>query len=69
MYKCGSTNLSRTPTCSTRGSRQACCRLQHWDGRRQTRDLDVFYPTSLLITGFDILFFWVARMIMLGAGS
>ena len=31
-----------------------------------TRDLDVFYPTSLLITGFDILFFWVARMIMLG---
>src|SRR5688572_17406421 len=32
----------------------------------QTTDLKVFYPTSLLITGFDILFFWVARMIMLG---
>ncbi|HXB21144.1 MAG TPA: valine--tRNA ligase [Candidatus Solibacter sp.] len=32
----------------------------------KTRDLDVFYPTSLLITGFDILFFWVARMVMLG---
>jgi valyl-tRNA synthetase len=31
-----------------------------------TRDLKVFYPTSLMITGFDILFFWVARMIMLG---
>ena len=31
-----------------------------------TRGLQVFYPTSLLITGFDILFFWVARMIMLG---
>jgi valyl-tRNA synthetase len=31
-----------------------------------TRDLEVFYPTSLLITGFDILFFWVARMVMLG---
>jgi len=31
-----------------------------------TRDLDVFYPTSLLVTGFDILFFWVARMIMMG---
>ena len=31
-----------------------------------TPDLDAFYPTSLLITGFDILFFWVARMIMLG---
>jgi len=32
----------------------------------ETRDLEVFYPTSLLITGFDILFFWVARMIMMG---
>jgi valyl-tRNA synthetase len=31
-----------------------------------TADLAAFYPTSLLITGFDILFFWVARMIMLG---
>ncbi len=31
-----------------------------------TRDLDVFYPNALMITGFDILFFWVARMIMLG---
>ncbi|HEY7837413.1 MAG TPA: valine--tRNA ligase [Terriglobales bacterium] len=29
-------------------------------------DLARFYPTALLITGFDILFFWVARMIMLG---
>ncbi len=29
-------------------------------------DFDTFYPTSLLVTGFDILFFWVARMIMLG---
>jgi valyl-tRNA synthetase len=32
----------------------------------QTDDLKTFYPTSLLITGFDILFFWVARMIMMG---
>ncbi len=32
----------------------------------QTDDLTTFYPTSLLITGFDILFFWVARMIMMG---
>ncbi|MGB6973429.1 MAG: valine--tRNA ligase [Terracidiphilus sp.] len=29
-------------------------------------DFDDFYPTSLLVTGFDILFFWVARMTMLG---
>jgi valyl-tRNA synthetase len=32
----------------------------------KTKDCDAFYPTSTLVTGFDILFFWVARMIMLG---
>jgi valyl-tRNA synthetase len=31
-----------------------------------TPDLATFYPTDLLVTGFDILFFWVARMVMLG---
>jgi len=30
----------------------------------ETEDLDYFFPTDLLITGFDIIFFWVARMIM-----
>ncbi len=32
----------------------------------QTSDLARYYPTTLLLTGFDIIFFWVARMIMLG---
>ncbi len=32
----------------------------------QTTDLKTFYPTNVLITGFDIIFFWVARMIMMG---
>ncbi|MFQ5904845.1 MAG: valine--tRNA ligase, partial [Candidatus Binatia bacterium] len=32
----------------------------------RTGDLKTFYPTSVLVTGFDILFFWVARMIMMG---
>ncbi|MDD5497566.1 MAG: valine--tRNA ligase [Atribacterota bacterium] len=32
----------------------------------QTSDLEDFYPTNLLVTGFDIIFFWVARMIMMG---
>ena len=31
-----------------------------------TADLRTFYPTSVLVTGFDILFFWVARMVMTG---
>src|SRR6202166_4156498 len=33
---------------------------------QKTRDLEVFYPTSLLITAYEILFFWVARMVMFG---
>jgi valyl-tRNA synthetase len=32
----------------------------------ETPDLKTFYPTSLLVTGFDIIFFWAARMIMFG---
>ena len=32
----------------------------------QTKELEVFYPTTVLVTAFDILFFWVARMIMMG---
>ena len=32
----------------------------------QTADLAKFYPTSVLVTGYDILFFWVARMMMFG---
>ena len=31
-----------------------------------TEDLKMFYPTSLMVTGFDIIFFWVARMMMMG---
>jgi valyl-tRNA synthetase len=32
----------------------------------ETEDLKTFYPTSVLVTAFDIIFFWVARMIMMG---
>jgi valyl-tRNA synthetase len=32
----------------------------------ETDDLAAFYPTSVLVTGFDIIFFWVARMMMMG---
>jgi valyl-tRNA synthetase len=40
--------------------------LGTWGEKAGRSDFDAFYPTSLLVTGFDILFFWVARMIMLG---
>ena len=34
---------------------------------KQTKELKKFYPTSVLVTGFDIIFFWVARMLMMGS--
>ncbi len=53
---------SRTPTCSTPGSRAGSGRSKRWT--RATRAK--FYPTSDLVTAPDIIFFWVARMIMAG---
>ncbi len=35
-----------------------------WPGK--TKDLEVYYPTAVLVTSWDILFFWIARMAMLG---
>lgn len=36
----------------------------HWP--EPTQELTTFYPTAVLVTGFDIIFFWVARMVMMG---
>ncbi len=36
------------------------------DWPEQTKELATYYPTNVLVTGFDIIFFWVARMIMMG---
>jgi valyl-tRNA synthetase len=53
---------------SSRPERSGVERPPHFSfNRGLTPDLAAFYPTTLLVTGFDILFFWVARMIMLGA--
>ena len=57
---------SRIPTCSTPGSAPACGRFPRSAGPTRPRTWPRYYPTSLLITGFDILFFWVARMVMMG---
>ena len=63
--KCGRTNSRRTRTFSTPGSR-GLWPFSTLGWPDQTADLKTFYPTTLLITGFDIIFFWVARMIMFG---
>jgi valyl-tRNA synthetase len=47
------------------GSPLDCGRFQPWVGRKQTQDLATYYPTTTLVTGFDIIFFWVARMTMM----
>jgi len=49
---------------STLLSESECKNVNNWPAK--SPDLDMFYPTSVLVTGFDIIFFWVARMIMMG---
>ena len=57
---------SRTRTSSTPGSPPGCGRSRPSAGRTSTADLRKFYPTTVLVTGYDIMFFWVARMMMFG---
>ena len=63
--KCGNTKLTQDNDVLDTWFSPACAIHRFWLAGKDAR-LDVFYPTTLLITGFDILFFWVARMIMLG---
>jgi valyl-tRNA synthetase len=64
--KCGSGKLTQDPDVLDTWFSSGLLPFTVFGWPEKTRDLDVFYPTTLLITGFDILFFWVARMIMLG---
>ncbi len=79
---CGKTSVAREdlevcPECGSRRIRQEEDVLDTWFSSalwpfstlgwpEKTEDLRAFYPTSVLVTSFDILFFWVARMIMMG---
>jgi valyl-tRNA synthetase len=64
--KCGNSELKQDPDVLDTWFSSGLLPFTALGWPEATRDLEVFYPTSLLITGFDILFFWVARMIMLG---
>jgi len=64
--KCGGSELKQDPDVLDTWFSSGLLPFTALGWPEATRDLEVFYPTSLLITGFDILFFWVARMIMLG---
>ena len=64
--KCGGTKLEQESDVLDTWFSSALLPFTTLGWPEATRDLEMFYPTSLLITGFDILFFWVARMIMMG---
>ncbi|MBM4402242.1 MAG: valine--tRNA ligase, partial [Candidatus Cloacimonetes bacterium] len=63
---CGSTNLYRDPDTLDTWFSSGQWPFNTLLSSQYKRDFDYFYPTSVMETGYEILFFWVARMIMLG---
>ncbi|HXZ26301.1 MAG TPA: valine--tRNA ligase, partial [Nitrospiria bacterium] len=63
---CGSADLVQDPDVLDTWFSSALWPFSTLGWPEQTKELSVFYPTSTLVTSFDILFFWVARMIMMG---
>ncbi|BAI80001.1 valyl-tRNA synthetase [Deferribacter desulfuricans SSM1] len=64
--KCGSTELTQETDVLDTWFSSALWPFSTMGWPEKTKTLEKFYPTSCLVTGFDILFFWVARMIMMG---
>jgi valyl-tRNA synthetase len=63
---CGSTNLRQDPDVLDTWFSSGLWPFSTMGWPADTPELETFYPTSVLVTAFDIIFFWVARMIMLG---
>ncbi len=64
--KCGSTNIERDPDVLDTWFSSALWPFETLGWPDNTEDLNYFYPTDVLVTGYDIIFFWVARMIFSG---
>jgi len=64
--KCGSANIERDPDVLDTWFSSALWPFSTLGWPEKTPELDYFYPTSVLVTGYDIIFFWVARMIFSG---
>lgn len=64
--KCGSGKLEQDPDVLDTWFSSGLWPFSTLGWPTETPDFKTYYPTSLLITGYEILFFWVARMIMLG---
>ncbi|MDD7487156.1 MAG: valine--tRNA ligase, partial [Clostridiales bacterium] len=64
--KCGSTHLTRDPDVLDTWFSSALWPFSTLGWPEKTEDLSYYYPTSVMVTGYDIIFFWVARMIFSG---
>ena len=64
--KCGSKNIERDPDVLDTWFSSALWPFSTLGWPDDTEDLRYFYPTDVLVTGYDIIFFWVARMIFSG---
>lgn len=64
--KCGSQNLKQDEDVLDTWFSSALWPFSTLGWPEKTEDLDYFYPTNVLVTGYDIIFFWVARMIFSG---
>ncbi|HHW07711.1 MAG TPA: valine--tRNA ligase [Clostridia bacterium] len=64
--QCGSKNLEQDPDVLDTWFSSALWPFSTMGWPEETEDLKKFYPTSVLVTGRDIIFFWVARMIFMG---
>ena len=64
--KCGSRRMEQDPDTLDTWFSSALWPFSTLGWPDKTEDLDFFYPTNVLVTGYDIIFFWVARMIFSG---
>ena len=64
--KCGSTNVEQDPDTLDTWFSSALWPFTTLGWPEKTEELDYFYPTDVLVTGYDIIFFWVIRMIFSG---
>ena len=64
--KCGSTHISQDEDVLDTWFSSGLWPFSTLGWPEQTEDLKKFYPTTVLVTGYDIIFFWVARMIFMG---
>ena len=64
--KCGSTHLTREEDVLDTWFSSALWPFSTLGWPKKTEDLDYFFPTDVLVTGYDIIFFWVIRMIFSG---